>query len=303
MSTTVVDAALRRAAEWERLALSEVGNREAVAAFAIPPKYLLEAVRSVDEAESARLLRQVRERADSPSALLTDQFVRWLLRRNQFLLLDPRTLRRIQDTYDRGFLRALRLNEHATHRNLSGLLEDHGNALRSLVTDITGGAPRDVVSAEYSPATQLAVLGLTMASVRGPVLDVGSGEHALLVHHLRSAGLEAHGIDRLADGAMQADWLTFDPGRNRWATITAHHSFTLHFRHHHHRADAGDTAAAYAEAFMRYLFALEIGGTFACAPGVPFFEALLPPDRWLARPTARTFNGVTTTSTQITRRY
>ncbi|QNO36865.1 class I SAM-dependent methyltransferase [Protaetiibacter sp. SSC-01] len=303
MSTPVVQAALRRATEWERLALSEIGDGQAVAAFAIPPTYLLEAVRSVDEAESARLRREMRERSDSPSALLTDRFVRWLLRRNQFLPLDPRTRRRIQDTYDRGFLRALRLHEHATRRDLAGLIEDHGNALRSLVTDITGGAPRDVVSGEYSPATQLAVLGLTMASVRGPVLDIGSGEHALLVHHLRSAGVEAHGIDHLADGAMQADWLTFDPGRNRWATITAHHSFTLHFRHHHHRADAGDTASAYAEAFMRYLFALEVGGTFAYAPAVPFFEALLPPDRWLARPTARILNGVTTTSTQITRRY
>ena len=303
MSTPVVQAALRRAEEWERLPLSEMGDGEAVAAFAVPPEYLLEAVRSVDEAESARLRREMRERSDSPSALLTDRFVRWLLRRNQFLPLDPRTRRRIQDAYDRGFLRALRLGEHATRRNLSGVLEDHGNALRSLVTDITGGAPRDVVSAEYSPATQLAVLGLTMASVRGPVLDLGSGEHALLVHHLRSAGLEAHGIDRLADGAMRADWLTFDPGRNRWATITAHHSFTLHFHHHHHRVDAGDTAAAYAEAFMRYLFALEIGGTFAYAPALPFFEALLPPDRWRVRPTAQTFDGVTTTSTRITRRY
>jgi hypothetical protein len=303
MSTPVVEAALRRAREWERLALSEIGDGKAVAAFAIPPRYLLEAVRSADQTERARLWRQVRERADSPSALLTERFVRWLLRRNQFLLLDPGTRRRIEDIYDRGFLRALQFNEHATRRDLSSLLEEHGNALRSLVTDITGGAPRDVVSAEYSPATQLAVLGLTMASVRGPVLDIGSGEHGQLVRHLRAAGLEAHGIDHLADGAMQADWLTFDPGRNRWATITAHHSFTLHFRHHHHRADAGDTAAAYAEAFMRYLRALEIGGTFAYAPAVPFFEALLPPERWLTRPTARTFDRVTTTSTQITRRY
>lgn len=302
-AVSVIDAALRRMGEGERLRLSDVGDRAAVASFAIPPKYLLDAVRSIDQADRARLWRRVSNHVNSPSALLTDRFVRWLLRRNQFMQVDSGTRQQIQDTYDRGFLRALRLNHDATDRDLVSLLEDHGSALRKLITDITGRAPRDVVSAEYSPSTQLMVLGLTMASLRGPILDIGCGEHALLVHHLRSAGLPAHGIDRLTLNAMHADWLTFEPGRDYWATITAHHSFTLHFSHHHHRADGGETAAAYAEAFMRYLLALEIGGTFAYAPSVPFFEAVLPRDRWQVRPTVRSVDGVTTTSTHITRRY
>lgn len=303
MSAPLVDAASRRMSDWEHLALSDTADDRMAAAFGVPPAYLLRAVHSTDDAQRAHLRALLRDPMRSPSAMLSHRFTRWLLRRNQFLPIDARTLRRIRDTYDLGFARVLRLREHPSSQEVGMILEHHGRSLRSVVTEITGGRPRDAVSAEYRPQTQLSVLGLTVESLRGPVLDIGSGEHALLVRFLRSSGFETHGIDRLGHGEMQADWLSYEPGRRRWATIIAHHSFTLHFWHHHRRAGATDTVRAYAEAFMRYLFALEEGGTFAYAPGLPFIERALPPDRWLVRPIARRLDGVRTSASHITRRY
>lgn len=302
MSTAVIRAALRRAQERDTISLSELTDPVAVATFAVPPGYLVKAIRSTDHTQWARL-RQLLEHPGSPSSLLADRFVRWLLRKNQFLPVDLGAHRRARDIYDRGFFETIQLAKKATAQDVMALLHDHGAALRSLVADVSGADPREVVCAEYSPTTQLTVLGLSLDLISGPVLDVGSGEHAQLVHHLRSAGLRAHGIDRLGRGEMRGDWLTFDPGHERWATITAHHSFTLHFHHHHYNARSTDASVAYAEAFMRYLFALEVGGMFAYAPSLPFFERILPADRWLVRPRSRILDGVSTTATQVIRRY
>lgn len=302
MGTSVIHAALRRAQEQETISLSDLADPVAIATFAVPPAYLVKAIRSTDDTERARV-RQLLQHSGSPSSLLANRFVRWLLHKNQFLPVDLGVHRRARDIYDRGFFEAIQLAERATAQDVMALLDDHGGALRSLIADVAGAYPRDVVSAEYTPTTQLTVLGLSLDLIRGPVLDIGSGEHAQLVQHMRSAGLHARGIDRLGRGEMRGDWLTFDPGHERWATITAHHSFTLHFHHHHYNPRSADASVAYAEAFMRYLFALEVGGTFAYAPALPFFERILPADRWSVRPRSTILDGVSTTATQIIRRY
>lgn len=62
-----------------------------------------------------------------------------------------------------------------------------------------GERPIDLgaVCAEYSAPLQLSVLGIDKRSLAEPVLGVGCGKNASLVRHLRQAGLDAYGIDRL----------------------------------------------------------------------------------------------------------
>lgn len=146
--------------------------------------------------------------------------------------------------------------------------------LAALVRAQLGERPTEVVCSEYSPALQLRLLGLTLAGVRGPVLDVGCGAAAALVTTLRARGTAAEGIDRVRGD----DWLRFAYGAERWATIVSHQAFSLHFLHHHLRS--GPTAMAYAEVYMNLLRALIGGGVFAYAPGLPFIEAMLPRATW-----------------------
>jgi hypothetical protein len=133
-----------------------------------------------------------------------------------------------------------------------------------------GERPTEVVCSEYSPELQLRLLGLGLADVRGPVLDVGCGAAAALVATLRARGLAAEGIDRVRGD----DWLRHAYGAERWATVVSHQAFSLHFLHHHLRA--GPTAMAYAEVYMAILRSLGAGGVFAYAPGLPFIEGMLP---------------------------
>ena len=57
-----------------------------------------------------------------------------------------------------------------------------------------------------------------------------------------------------------------------------HLGFSLHFLRHHlaNGRTAKTLALAHAEAYMRVLPSLRIGGAFAYAPVLPFVEALLP---------------------------
>jgi hypothetical protein len=149
-------------------------------------------------------------------------------------------------------------------------------ALRAVLGAALGAAPRAVTAASYSPELQLAVLGLTPAAMREPVLDVGCGPDARLVRFLRAAGKDARGVDRRApaDVADTGDWLTFDYGAGKWGTIVSHLGFSLHFMHQEMKSS--DLAFEYARAYMRIVRALAPGGTFAYVPGLPFIEAMLP---------------------------
>lgn len=165
---------------------------------------------------------------------------------------------------------------------------------------------------EYDPEFQLALWGITPANLRSelkePILDLGCGQQASLVRYLRAAGLEAYGVDRfvdadpagggdgrggdgrggegrspvdgdsdgLVDGEFlrQGDWLDTPLQPKSWGTIISHMGFSNHFFHHHLRKDGHPER--YARRFMDILGALKQGGRFLYAPGLPFFEPLLP---------------------------
>ncbi len=142
----------------------------------------------------------------------------------------------------------------------------------------------ETVSHEYSPALQLKILGLDPERLSGPVLDVGCGAGAALVHHLRKAGLEATGIDRdvQSDVALKADWLVYGYGEKRWGTVISHLGFSLHFLNRHLSGSA--EAERYARVYMAILRSLEVGGVFAYTPALPFIEEHLPKGMFRVEP-------------------
>ena len=169
-------------------------------------------------------------------------------------------------------------------------LVNHHDRLRTWVRDKLAAADaldwferggEDTVCAEYSPATQLEVLGIETSRLLSPILDLGCGTEARLVDHLSGLGFEhVVGIDRDGAGglALSADWFTLPLRPLSWGTIIAHQSFSLHFTNAHLRSSS--SAARFAEAYMSILNALRPGGSFVYAPSVPFIEALLPKQRY-----------------------
>lgn len=222
----------------------------------------------------------------NPDGFLRERLVGWLWQKNQFLHVDEAAYLELDALYRRSLRRtAWLLSSSAPETEvvdgLRGVLARHQEGIASFLRARLGEPPREAICAEYSPSLQLEVLGVPAHAALEPVLDVGCGVNAALVRYLRDEGLLAYGIDRAApedDVALRADWLSFGFGTGRWGTVVSHLAFSLHFLRHH--LGGGPTsnalALAHAEAYMRILSSLRVGGSFAYAPALPFIEGLLP---------------------------
>ncbi|GAO02919.1 class I SAM-dependent methyltransferase [Anaeromyxobacter sp. PSR-1] len=228
--------------------------------------------------------------ARDPAGDLAARLAAALLARNQFLPIGAREEGRLAGLVA-GALRsaAAALATARTEAALAEALAAGAEAFRAdlaaFVAALAAGdaapALREVVSAEYGPELQLRVLGLDPGALLPPVLDLGCGPGARLVGWLAARGVDARGVDRVAEPServQRGDWLTVPLAPGSLGTIVSHLGFSLHFLHHHLRP--GDEALRYARRYMELLRALRPGGTFAYAPGLPFVEAHLPPDRW-----------------------
>jgi hypothetical protein len=139
-----------------------------------------------------------------------------------------------------------------------------------------------VVYEEYSARLQIELLQIDVAELKQPVLDIGCGSHANLVRHLRSLGIAACGFDRQLEirepYLAQSDWFEypFEPGR--WGSIVSNMAFTNHlnyaYRHDVSRLES------YLLKMKEILAALAAGGSFYYAPGLPFVEDHLAPERY-----------------------
>ena len=188
----------------------------------------------------------------------------------------------------RKLLQAIReLPEEAEDEELQRIAKAHYAALRAWLRRSNPFAKlqyaatephleQEVVCEEYTASTQLDLLGIAVASLQEPILDLGCGQQASLVKFLRSSGFEAYGIDRNAfasEFTHQADWFEFDLSRREWGTIISNVGFSNHFQHHHLRVDGDYTL--YAIRFMEILQSLKQGGSFYYAPDLPFIEQYL----------------------------
>jgi SAM-dependent methyltransferase len=166
---------------------------------------------------------------------------------------------------------------------LRAAILEHFAALQGFVAGLVAVQGRGPIAApavceEYPPRLQLELLGIDLATLRGPILDVGCGSRGHLVRALRAAGYAAFGIDRSvapAEGFIAADWLSFPLRPATWGAIISHMAFSNHFifQHLHSRA----APAAYARKFMEILAALQPGGALYYSPGLPFIEQFLAP--------------------------
>lgn len=219
---------------------------------------------------------------------------RYLKNNDQFLGLSPGNRHDLNALYVR-FLRSFqamlgaasssRLNDSHLREDAAGLLAGHRLNLREFVlsldigkSTLRGEGPH---CSEYSATLQTGVLHLGRERILSPVLDIGCGEEAALVRHLRARGVQAFGIDRfapIAEYLFRHDWLTFPLGEELWGTIISHMAFSHHFLHHHLKGS--DEIRTYAARYMDVLGALKPGGSFIYSPGLPFIEKLLPRERY-----------------------
>lgn len=133
-----------------------------------------------------------------------------------------------------------------------------------------------VLCSEYSPEIQMDILQINIKQINEPVLDIGCGEKASLVMHLRQNGIEAYGFDRFViENAflINSDWFEYEYNKKEWGTIISNLGFSNHFVHHHMRNDGN--FIEYAKLYMKILNSLKIGGSFYYAPELPFVEQYL----------------------------
>jgi hypothetical protein len=233
-------------------------------------------------------------RSDALAEALAAWWVRWLRRKSQFAELDART---VADGYRRALAEVADVLARAgATEKVAEILASHHRRVMGFIASLD---PPDTVSAEYSAALQLQVLGLSAETLAEPILDVGCGANASLVRALRDAGHDATGIDRdaPADVGVVADWLGFVFGEDRWGTVVSHLAFSLHFLHHH--LAGRPLAFTYAKQYMAILRSLRAGGTFAYVPALPFIEDLLPTETYRIERTP--VAGTDQTSTRVVR--
>ncbi len=77
---------------------------------------------------------------------------------------------------------------------------------------------------------------------------------------------------------IQADWLEAPLEPGAWGTVISHMAFSNHFQFHHRYRHG--SVEPYARRYMAVLRALRPGGSFCYAPGLPFIEAYLAPERF-----------------------
>jgi len=231
-------------------------------------------------------------RGDQWIDLMTNYAFRTFCTSNQFLDLREEHLSILRDVYSELWqdiiteIQKCDIDFDLIQRNHLKRLTNWVKQTNNFVYRINGtNSPEiiTVVCAEYSCTLQLHLLHIDLDSLRGPVLDVGCGEHAHLVRYLQNKGFETFGMDRISDANkdshfIKTDWMdyTFQPGS--WGSVVANNSFTLHFVHQNERTDSD--YLSYAKKYMEILHSLQKGGTFYYAPSLPFIECYLPEDTY-----------------------
>lgn len=222
-------------------------------------------------------------------ALMCFHTRRFIKENNQFVMLDPTELQALAQLYLsllRSLHAALSADTQTIAHALRSVLIAHRRRLRRFVAELGLDSDRvGPICREYSPAFQAALLELDPGMTAPPLLDLGCGEQAKLVHHLRRHGLAAFGLDLFAPANVpflaRGDWLAAPLGQRRWGTVVSHMAFSHHFLHHH--LGGHPMREQYARRYMSILAALRPGGQFIYTPGLPFIEALLPMEQFQVR--------------------
>lgn len=237
----------------------------------------------------------------------TGQVLAQLYQINQYYSFNQNDIKKLEDIYNALFQGFQQISNPPADAELENLANAHYIRLQNWLRHTNQFAEKifkpeepyiqkTIVCAEYAPEIQLELLNIDLQYIKEPILDIGCGSEARLVHYLRGRGLEAYGIDRSAENqgfVTKTDWFdfTFDPGH--WGTIISNLGFSNQFIHHHHRPDGN--FLAYAKKYMEILRSLQPGGAFYYAPDLPFIEMYLDPHQFKIekKPVAQTENFAT----------
>jgi hypothetical protein len=142
---------------------------------------------------------------------------------------------------------------------------------------------KNFICAEYSAEFLISLLGLESELANSPILDIGCGKDGKLVKYLQGHGIDAYGIDRIANGKglLAVDWFDFNYGENKWGLIVSNLSFCSHFLYHHLAGE--EIAHDFVETFMAILKSLKPGAKWIYTPSIPFFEDLLPSELYAVK--------------------
>ena len=160
---------------------------------------------------------------------------------------------------------------------------EHFTKVRNYINKYTSKSESDKNKAEYSPELILKVLNIEKNELKGKVLDIGCGKNGTLVKYLRNMNIEAYGIDIECednDILEQEDWLIKDYPENTYNLILSNLTFTKYFNDANLEENNDQECIEYAQAYMKILNSLEVGGKWHYVPAVTFIEELLPEDKF-----------------------
>ena len=212
----------------------------------------------------------------------TNELVKRLLAVNPYLGIDKQQIETLKGIYQRTWRTMKQTGDIRTT-----LREFHYPELSKWLASLYPEKFRDVLKnastissviyGEYSAEMQIELLGIDVAQIQQPVLDIGCGSHANLMKYFRSQGLEAYGIDRhleVRDSCLeQVDWFDYVLTPNSWGTIVSNMGFTNHLNY----AYLHDVSQLerYLLKMKEILMSLSINGRFYYAPSLPFVEEKL----------------------------
>ena len=257
------------------------GDRSLFFRGAVKPTRRLKTLLTQQHAEVARFLDGLDAAAGQALCTrLADESLTRFMRANQYLDFRARDRQALEACYAK-LLEAIA--HPLTPAEVEALMAAHYSRLREFLIRTNGEdaftpyrhSPElpVVPCAEYRAELQLELLGLTLETLREPVLDLGCGASASLVTFLRARGVEAFGLDRMGGSAphlLRGNWLDVAFAPRAWGTIVSHMAFSNHFWHHQLRRDGA--MEAYLRKFREILAALQDGGRFVYAPGLPEAE-------------------------------
>lgn len=160
---------------------------------------------------------------------------------------------------------------------------EHFVRVRNFINDFTTKSDDDKEKLSYSPEFILKVLNVNLDDVNGKVLDIGCGKKGELVNFLRNKGIQAYGIDMNcedSDVLEQEDWLQKEYPKDTYSLITSNLSFTKYFNQANLEEQNDEECIEYAQAYMKILHSLKVGGKWHYVPAVTFIEELLPEDEF-----------------------
>ena len=197
-----------------------------------------------------------------------------------------------------------KLVENIANRDLSyeKIALDHFTNVRNYINAYTSGEAQASATTEYSPEFVLSILDVEKSELNGKILDIGCGKNGALVKYLRNQNVEAYGIDMECEDSEtleQEDWLVKEYPSDMYNVIISNLTFTKHFNEANLEEQNDQECIEYAQAYMKILNSLKVGGKWHYVPAVTFIEELLPEDKFEVKNSFVNENVMKTTITKL----